>query len=145
MNHECPLFTRLSFQRKRCSGSAVADLGSRTDTCISPPPFPIAPSSPQDTVYRSSYTQWMGMSVRQPSPRNANIPFSLADGIRRSAFEKLAALAVKSPARDDGSELARLAQQSRTRKPDGALNGVFKCQTPTSRIPMVSCDCAWPV
>lgn len=60
--------------------------------------------------------------------------------IRRSAFEKLAALAVKSPALDDGSELARLAQQSRPpRQADGALNGVLKDQAPTSRVPMVRC------
>jgi hypothetical protein len=67
-------------------------------------------------------------------------PFSLSGGIRRSAFEKLAALAVKSPAHDDGSELARLAKQSRTRQSDGGLNGVLKDQAPTSRVPMVSCQ-----
>ncbi|OQD76940.1 hypothetical protein PENDEC_c003G05071 [Penicillium decumbens] len=60
----------------------------------------------------------------------------LSGGIRRSAFEKLAALAVKSPARDDGSELARLAQQPRARQSDGPLNGVLKDQAPTSRVPM---------
>lgn len=63
---------------------------------------------------------------------------SLSIGIRRSAFEKLAALAVKSPGNDDGSDLARLAKQTRlARQPDGALNGVLKEQAPTSRIPMV--------
>lgn len=74
---------------------------------------------------------------------DANIICSLSSGIRRSAFEKLASLAVKSPARDDGSELARLAQQSRTRQSDGALNGVLKDQAPTSRVPMVRryCTC----
>ncbi|KAJ5591779.1 uncharacterized protein N7459_002148, partial [Penicillium hispanicum] len=61
----------------------------------------------------------------------------LSAGVRRSAFDKLAALAVKSPTRDDGSELARLAQQSRsTRHPDDSLNGILKGQTPTSRVPM---------
>lgn len=69
---------------------------------------------------------------------NTNATASLSVGIRRSAFEKLAALAVQSPARDDGSELARLAQQSRsTRQADGALNGVLKDHAPTSRVPMV--------
>lgn len=64
---------------------------------------------------------------------------SLSVGIRRSAFEKLAALAVKSPGNDDGSDLARLAKQTRLarQQPDGALNGVLKEQAPTSRIPMV--------
>lgn len=68
----------------------------------------------------------------------ANTNYSLSSGIRRSAFEKLAALAVKSPARDDGSELARIAQQSRSpRQADGILNGVLKDRAPTSRVPMV--------
>jgi len=63
---------------------------------------------------------------------------SLSVGIRRSAFEKLAALAVKSPNNDDSSDLARLARQTRlARQPDGALNGALKEQAPTSRIPMV--------
>lgn len=64
---------------------------------------------------------------------------SLSVGIRRSAFEKLAALAVKSPNNDDSSDLARLARQTRlARQPDGALNGALKeQQAPTSRIPMV--------
>ncbi|KAF3391336.1 Phosphatidylinositol 4-kinase STT4 [Penicillium rolfsii] len=61
----------------------------------------------------------------------------LSVGIRRSAFEKLAALAVKSPGNDDASDLARLAKQTRlARQPDGALNGVLKEQAPTSRVPM---------
>ncbi|KAJ5097583.1 hypothetical protein N7456_008304 [Penicillium angulare] len=60
----------------------------------------------------------------------------LSVGVRRSAFEKLAALAVKSPAQD-GSNLDRLAQQSRPARPnDGALNGILKNQAPTSRVPM---------
>lgn len=68
----------------------------------------------------------------------ANAIRSLSSGIRRSAFDRLAALAVKSPARDDGSELARLAQHSRSVRPsDGALNGVLKDQAPASRVPMV--------
>lgn len=68
----------------------------------------------------------------------ANVIRSLSGGIRRSAFDRLAALAVKSPARDDGSELARLAQHSRSVRPsDGALNGVLKDQAPASRVPMV--------
>jgi phosphatidylinositol 4-kinase len=64
---------------------------------------------------------------------------SLSDGIRRFAFQKLAALAVKAPARDgDGSELARLAEQSQsTSEPNGDLNGVLRQQAPTSQIPMV--------
>ncbi|KAJ5899829.1 hypothetical protein N7495_004573 [Penicillium taxi] len=58
-------------------------------------------------------------------------------GIRRSAFEKLAALAVKSPARDEDSDLARLTEQSRsTRQTDGPISGILKNQAPTSRIPM---------
>lgn len=66
------------------------------------------------------------------------MPCSHSIPIRRSAFEKLATLAVKSPALDDGSELARLAQQSRSpRRADGDLNGVLKDQAPTSRVPMV--------
>lgn len=81
------------------------------------------------------------MLVCCPYYSNANILCSPSGGIRRSAFEKLAALAVKSPARDDGSELARLAQQSRTRQSDAALNGVLKDQAPTSRVPMVRCYC----
>jgi len=85
------------------------------------------------------------MLAIQSCLRNANIRCSLSGGIRRSAFEKLAALAVKSPARDDGSELARLAQQPRARQSDGPLNGVLKDQAPTSRVPMVSCDWAWSV
>ncbi|KAJ5664754.1 hypothetical protein N7462_011567 [Penicillium macrosclerotiorum] len=65
------------------------------------------------------------------------LAFSLSVGIRRSAFEKLAALAVNSPARDDGSDLARLAKQTRlARQGDESLNGIFKEQAPTSRVPM---------
>lgn len=61
---------------------------------------------------------------------------SLSGGIRRFAFEKLAALAVEAPA--NGSELVRLAEQSRsTSEPDGALNGVLRQQAPTSQVPMV--------
>ncbi|KAJ5730120.1 uncharacterized protein N7483_004628 [Penicillium malachiteum] len=57
-------------------------------------------------------------------------------GVRRSAFEKLAALAVKAPAQD-GTNLDRLAQQSRPALPtDGALNGILRNQAPTSRVPM---------
>lgn len=67
----------------------------------------------------------------------ANNPCSQSVGIRRSAFEKLAALAVKSPARDDGSELARLAQQSRSSRQADGTNGVLKDPAPTSRVPMV--------
>ncbi|OGE54236.1 hypothetical protein PENARI_c006G05685 [Penicillium arizonense] len=58
----------------------------------------------------------------------------LSGGIRQFAFQKLAALAVESPR--DGTELTRLAQQSRPRQPDGALNGVLRDQAPTSRVPM---------
>ncbi|KAJ5114569.1 hypothetical protein NUU61_000328 [Penicillium alfredii] len=61
----------------------------------------------------------------------------LSGGVRRAAFEKLAALAVQSPARDDGSELVRLSQQSRsTTQADETLNGVLRGQAPTSRVPM---------
>lgn len=61
---------------------------------------------------------------------------SLSGGIRGFAFQKLAALAVEAPA--NGSELARLAEQSRpSSEPDGALNGVLKQQAPTSQVPMV--------
>lgn len=84
--------------------------------------------------------RWMGTFARvcRSHPPNTNAVFSLSIGIRRSAFEKLAALAVKSPARDDGSELARLAEQSRSARPsDGALNGALKDQAPASRVPMV--------
>ncbi|CAL5867762.1 uncharacterized protein PFLUO_LOCUS1982 [Penicillium psychrofluorescens] len=59
----------------------------------------------------------------------------VAAGIRRSALEKLATLAVNSPARD-GSELERLAQQSRPTRQDGALNGVLREKAPASRVPM---------
>ncbi|KAJ5193019.1 hypothetical protein N7449_009161 [Penicillium cf. viridicatum] len=59
----------------------------------------------------------------------------LSGGIRGFAFQKLAALAVEAPA--NGSELARLAEQSRpTSEPDGALNGILKQQAPTSQVPM---------
>lgn len=61
---------------------------------------------------------------------------SLSGGIRGFAFQKLAALAVEAPA--NGSELARLAEQSRpTSEPDGPLNGVLRQQAPTSQVPMV--------
>jgi phosphatidylinositol 4-kinase len=61
---------------------------------------------------------------------------SLSGGIRQFAFQKLAALAVESPR--DGTELTRLAQQSRpARQHDGALNGVLRDQAPTSQVPMV--------
>ncbi|KAJ5898628.1 hypothetical protein N7504_008916 [Penicillium tannophilum] len=60
----------------------------------------------------------------------------LSVGVRRSAFEKLAELAVKSPAQD-ASGLDRLAQQSRPARPiDGSLNGILRNQAPTSRVPM---------
>ncbi|CAG8894836.1 unnamed protein product [Penicillium nalgiovense] len=59
----------------------------------------------------------------------------LSGGIRRFAFQKLAALAVEAPA--NGSEVARLAEQSQsTSEPDGALDGVLRQQAPTSQIPM---------
>jgi phosphatidylinositol 4-kinase len=64
-----------------------------------------------------------------------NIPLKLMEdsrlsgGIRRFAFQKLAALAVETPA-----ELSHLAEQSR---PDDALNGILKDQAPTARVPMV--------
>ena len=62
--------------------------------------------------------------------------YSLSVGIRRSAFEKLAALAVKQ--QGNGSDLSRLSQQTRSaRQADGTLNGVLKDQSPTSRVPMV--------
>lgn len=61
---------------------------------------------------------------------------SLSGGIRRFAFEKLAALAVEAPV--NGSELARLAEQSQsTSESDGALNEVLRQQAPTSQVPMV--------
>jgi phosphatidylinositol 4-kinase len=61
---------------------------------------------------------------------------SLSGGIRRFAFQKLAALAVEAPR--DGGELTRLTEQSQsTRQPDGALNGVLREQAPASQIPMV--------
>ncbi|KAJ5217499.1 uncharacterized protein N7469_011124 [Penicillium citrinum] len=60
----------------------------------------------------------------------------LSVGIRRSAFEKLAALAVKQPQGNE-SDLSRLSQQTRpARQADGTLNGVLKDQSPTSRVPM---------
>ena len=63
--------------------------------------------------------------------------YSLSVGIRRSAFEKLAALAVKQPQGNE-SDLSRLSQQTRSaRQADGTLNGVLKDQSPTSRVPMV--------
>ena len=63
---------------------------------------------------------------------------SLSVGIRSSAFEKLAALAVQSPVQDNGSELARLTQQSRlVRLPEGTMNDNFKGQASISRVPMV--------
>lgn len=66
-----------------------------------------------------------------------NTPCSLSVGIRRSAFEKLAALAVKQPQGNE-SDLSRLSQQTRpARQADGTLNGVLKDQSPTSRVPMV--------
>ncbi|KAJ5854603.1 hypothetical protein N7534_007146 [Penicillium rubens] len=59
----------------------------------------------------------------------------LSGGIRRFAFQKLAALAVEAPA--NGSELARLAEQSQsTFEPDGTLDGVLRQQAPTSQVPM---------
>ncbi|KAJ6142399.1 hypothetical protein N7497_011498 [Penicillium chrysogenum] len=59
----------------------------------------------------------------------------LSGGIRRFAFQKLAALAVEAPA--NGSELARLAEQSQsTFEPDGSLDGVLRQQAPTSQVPM---------
>lgn len=61
----------------------------------------------------------------------------LSVGIRRSAFEKLAGLAVNHPTRGNESDLSRLSQQARSnRQPDGTLNGVLKEQSPTSRVPM---------
>jgi hypothetical protein len=54
-----PLFTRLSFQWKWCSGSAVVDLGSCIDTCLSPPPFPIAPSFPQLSITPRIHDGWV--------------------------------------------------------------------------------------
>lgn len=63
---------------------------------------------------------------------------SLSVGIRRSAFEKLAALAVNQPARGNDTDLIRLNQQTRpARQADGILNGVLKDKSPTSRVPMV--------
>lgn len=65
-----------------------------------------------------------------------NTQNSLSGGIRRLAFQKLAALAVDAPR--DGSELTRLAEQSQlTRQPNGGLNGVLRDQAPTSQVPMV--------
>ncbi|KAJ5780857.1 Phosphatidylinositol Kinase [Penicillium paradoxum] len=59
----------------------------------------------------------------------------LSGGIRRLAFQKLAALAVEAPR--DESELTRLADQSRlSRQPDGALNGILRDQAPISQVPM---------
>ncbi|KAJ6172244.1 hypothetical protein N7470_001311 [Penicillium chermesinum] len=59
----------------------------------------------------------------------------LSVGIRRTAFEKLAALAVKSS--DDCAGLDRIAQQSGAPcQTDGALDGILKNQAPTSRVPM---------
>ncbi|KAI2785842.1 hypothetical protein POX_h09604 [Penicillium oxalicum] len=61
----------------------------------------------------------------------------LSVGIRRSAFEKLAALAIKSSGNDEASDLARLTRQTRlARQPDGNANGVLAEQAPTSRVPM---------
>ncbi|KAL2010126.1 hypothetical protein VTN00DRAFT_5933 [Thermoascus crustaceus] len=58
--------------------------------------------------------------------------------IRRSAFEKLAALAVKSPAQDGESDIGRLTdlyQRPRSQS-NGILDGVVKGAVPTSRLPM---------
>lgn len=73
-----------------------------------------------------------------PSPLPPLTSPSLSVGIRRSAFEKLAGLAVNHSTRGNESELSRLSQQARSnRQPDGTLNGVLKEQSPTSRVPMV--------
>lgn len=114
-----------------CSGSVRASTRAALfpSSLLPSAPFPLNPLT---------FTRWMGTSARSLLTANTNTLFSLSIGIRRSAFEKLAALAVKSPARDDGSELARLAEQSRSARPnDGALNGVLKGQAPASRVPMV--------
>jgi hypothetical protein len=56
--------------------------------------------------------------------------------IRRSALERLAALAVSSSVHDD---LDRLVAASRRPKPqqNGFFDGVVKGLAPTSRLPMV--------
>lgn len=103
-----------------------------------PQESPTAPGlSSQPPSLHTEHNGWVSQSPASYYGTNSNHD-SVSPGIRRSAFEKLAALAVKSPARDDGSELARLAQQSRpSRQADGALSGVLKDQAPTSRVPMV--------
>ncbi|RJE23272.1 phosphatidylinositol 4-kinase [Aspergillus sclerotialis] len=59
--------------------------------------------------------------------------------IRSSALEKLASLAVRTPAGDETSDIARLTQQCQHQSrhhSDNYINGILKTQAPTSQVPM---------
>ncbi|KAL1962296.1 hypothetical protein VTN77DRAFT_9839 [Rasamsonia byssochlamydoides] len=58
--------------------------------------------------------------------------------VRRSAFEKLAVLAVKSKEYNGEQDINRLLKSCSRPKlqPNGLLDGVFRGQAPTSRVPM---------
>ncbi|PLB54298.1 phosphatidylinositol 4-kinase [Aspergillus steynii IBT 23096] len=57
--------------------------------------------------------------------------------IRFSAFEKLATLAVQSPASDEESDIARLSRHYKQLVHcSSGLNGTLRSQAPTSRVPM---------
>lgn len=68
-----------------------------------------------------------------------DIESSLSTGIRRSAFEKLAALAVKTPVNDEESDIARLSQlyQYPKKHHNEFLDGGAKSLAPKSQVPMV--------
>lgn len=59
--------------------------------------------------------------------------------VRRSAFEKLAALGVKSKEYHGEQDINRLLKACGPPKlqSNGSLDGVFRGQAPTSRVPMV--------
>lgn len=66
---------------------------------------------------------------------------SFPTNIRSSALEKLATLAVKTPAAsDNGSDIARLTRQYQEQskyRANSLSNGILKHQASTSQVPMV--------